>query len=111
MPKAAPAAPPQPPPPPAPPEPSSNQPVHAIRHRNLKASVWRNQTETGPMYNVTVTRSYREGDAWHDSHSFGYDDLMNVAKLLYDAHSFITAERSREASRNQGGTRPRDRGA
>ena len=79
------------------PEPNGNQPVHTIRHRSLKASVWRNETRTGPMYNVTLVRSYKEGEEWHDTHSLGYDDLMNAAKLLYDAHSFITSQRSSDA--------------
>jgi len=48
------------------------------------------------MYDVRVTRSYKEGDQWRDSYSFGYDDLMNVAKLLADAHSYITALRESE---------------
>jgi hypothetical protein len=82
-------------------EPSTNKPVHVVRHRNLKASVWVNQTDKGPMYNVTVTRSYREADGWHDSNSFSYDDLMNVAKLMYDAHSFISAQRARDAAERQ----------
>jgi hypothetical protein len=80
---------------PQPPE-KDNVPVHSFRHRNIKASIWRNQTEKGPMYNVTVVRSYREGETWRDSHSFGFDDLMNVAKLLADAHSWIAAERTKE---------------
>ena len=75
----------------------SNQPVHTVRHRNIKASIWRNETEKGPMYKVSVTRSYREGEEWRDTHSFGYDDLMNVAKLMYDAHSVITELRSKES--------------
>jgi hypothetical protein len=75
----------------------SVQPVQTVRHRNIKASIWRNETEKGPMYKVTVTRSYREGEEWRDTYSFGYDDLMNVAKLMYDAHSAITAMRAKEA--------------
>jgi hypothetical protein len=86
-----------------PPKPvNDNQPVHTVRHRSLKASVWRNETERGPMYNVLVVRSYREGEEWHDSHSLGYDDLMNAAKLLYDCHSFITAERAKELQQSTG---------
>jgi hypothetical protein len=76
----------------------SNLPVHTVRHRNIKASIWRNETEKGPMYKVSITRSYREGNEWRDTHSFGYDDLMNVAKLMYDAHSVITSFRAREAA-------------
>jgi hypothetical protein len=88
---------------------NDNQPLHSIRHRSLKASVWRNETEKGPMYNVTLVRSYKEGETWHDSHSFSYDDLMNAAKLLYDAHSFITVERAREAGAKAPTTRPNPR--
>jgi hypothetical protein len=72
---------------------SNNKPVHEVRHRNLRATIWRNTTGDGrPMYNVTVSRSYRDdkGD-WHDSTSFGFGELMNLAKALYDAHSFIAA--------------------
>lgn len=76
-----------------------NLPVHTVRHRNIKATIWRNQTENGPMYNVTVARSYKDGEEWHDSHSFGYDDLMNLAKVLYDAHSYISNLRAQEFAR------------
>src|SRR5215210_660408 len=73
------------------PQPDGNLPVHTIRQRNLKAAIWKNDTDKGVIYNVTLTRSYRDdGGAWHDSQSFSYGDLMNVAKLLFDAHSFIT---------------------
>ena len=69
----------------------SNRPVHTIRHRRLKAVIWRNDTEKGPMFNVTVVRSYRDGDGkWHDSQSIGYDDQMNVAALMHEAHAFIS---------------------
>ncbi len=83
---------------PHPPTAPNHQPIHTLRHRSIKAKIWQNETNTGPMYNVTVIRSYREGEEWRDSHSFGYDDLMNLAKLLYDAHSFITVQRAKEAA-------------
>jgi len=72
---------------------NSNKPVHEIRHRNIRATIWRNTTGEGrPMYNVTVSRSYRDDKGeWHDSTSFGFGELMNLAKALYDAHSFIAA--------------------
>ena len=76
-----------------------NRPVHVLRHRHLKATVWKNDTEKGPMYNVTVVRSFKDPktDQWKDSHSFGYDDLMNVSALMYEAHAFISALRAKEA--------------
>lgn len=73
------------------PMPHDNQPVHTIRHRSIKASIWRNTTGKGPVYNVTVVRSYKDGNEWKDSHSFSYDDLPIVAKLLNDCHSYITS--------------------
>src|SRR5262245_60325289 len=81
-----------------------NKPVHTIRHRSLKASIWKNSTSKGPMYKVMVVRSYREDEEWHDTHGFGFDELMNVAKLFSDAHTWISAERAKE-----NGTRSRSK--
>jgi hypothetical protein len=76
---------------PAAPVANSNRPVHTIRHRRLKAVIWRNDTEKGPMFNVMIVRSYQDGEGkWHDTQSFGYDDLMNVAALMHEAHAFIS---------------------
>jgi hypothetical protein len=72
------------------------RPVHEFRHRNVRATIWRNETDKGPMYNVTLSRMYLDGEQWKDSHSFGYDDLMNVAKLLADSHTYISALREND---------------
>jgi hypothetical protein len=76
-----------------------NRPVHTVRHRNIKAAIWRNRSDKGLMYSVTVSRSYRDGDAWKDSHSFSYDEIMNLTKVLLDAHTFITALRDKERTK------------
>jgi hypothetical protein len=84
---------------------AQNRPAHEIRHRNIRATIWRNQMAKGAMYNVTVSRSYRDdAGKWHDSTSFAFGDLMNLAKALYDAHSAIAAELARERA-----NRSRDR--
>jgi hypothetical protein len=75
----------------------TNRPAHTVRHRNIKATIWKNQTERGPMYNVTVTRSYRDGEQWRDTNSFGFDDLMTVAKALFDAHTWISSAKASDA--------------
>lgn len=97
---------------PAPKKPD-NRPVHEIRHRNIRAAIWRNETAKGPMYNVTVSRSYRDGDKWKDSNSFAFGDLMNVAKALYDAHSAIAnvIARERAAAKEAGQQAPNRKGA
>ena len=78
-------------------KPADNHPVHEIRHRNIRATIWKNETPKGPMYNVTVSRSYRDdAGEWHNTNSFGFSDLMNLAKALYDAHSAIATAVARE---------------
>jgi hypothetical protein len=77
-------------------EPSGNRPVHEIRYRSIRAAIWRNETNGGNMYAVTVSRSYRDGDTWKDSHSFAFDELMNLAKALYDAHSHVAVLMARD---------------
>src|SRR4051812_41324676 len=56
---------------------ANNAPVHAIRKHSLKASIWRNDTRNGPMYNVTLVRTYRDGEEFKDTNSLGFDDLAN----------------------------------
>ncbi len=74
-----------------------NRPVHEIRHRNIRAAIWRNETAKGTMYNVTVSRSYQDDSGqWHNTASFAFGDLMNLAKALYDAHSVIASAIARE---------------
>lgn len=89
----------------------TNRPFHEVRHRNIRATVWKNDTAKGSMYNVTVSRSYREGEEWRNSQSFGFDDLMNLAKALYDAHSFISAQQARDRAANRPSSRRESRPA
>jgi len=80
-------------------ESTGNKPVHTVRHRNIKAAIWQNETDKGVFHNVTIARSYRdESGEWQDTSSFGYDDLMNVSALMYEAHAFISGLRAKEAA-------------
>ena len=74
-----------------------SKPVHVVRYGAIKAAIWRNETSAGPMHNVTLTRTYKEGDEWRESTSFGADDLLVLAKALNDAHSWIFAQRAKSA--------------
>jgi hypothetical protein len=70
-----------------------NRPVQTLRHRSIKATIWRNPTANGDLFNVTISRSYRDKttDEWRETQSIGYDDLMNLAALMYEAHAFISS--------------------
>lgn len=77
----------------------SNRPVHEMRFGSVRAVIWSNPTENGPMFNVTVSRSYKTkesdgADVWRDSDSFGRDDLLPLAKALDHAHTWICAQRN-----------------
>jgi hypothetical protein len=38
---------------------------------------------------VTISRSYKDGDDWKETTSFGRDDLPLVAKAVDMAHTWI----------------------
>ncbi|MFO0855941.1 MAG: hypothetical protein U0640_01140 [Phycisphaerales bacterium] len=73
----------------------NNKPVFVSRFGAIKAVVWLNQTSVGPIHNVTVARSYKDGEDWKESGSFGTDDLLTLAKALNAAHTWICEQRQR----------------
>ncbi len=75
------------------PGPPKTQPVHVVRLRNIRAAVWANDTEYGVRYNATVARLYKDNeDQWRTSDSFGRDDLLLLAKVLDQAHTWISEQ-------------------
>lgn len=71
-----------------------NTPAHRIRYGRITGTIWLNQTDRGPMYNVTFTRSFQnERQQWQDTSSFGLSDLTVVAKVALDAHTWISAQK------------------
>lgn len=74
------------------------KPVAEIRVGRIKAAIWKNSNENGDLYNVTFSRLYRLDEAkrenkkdkgWRNSDSFGRDDLLLLAKIADQAHSYI----------------------
>ena len=69
---------------------AKQKPVHEIRLGSIKAVLWRNETQAGTRYNVTVSRLYKDDeDQWKETQSFGRDDLLLLAKVVDQAHSWI----------------------
>ena len=67
------------------------RPIAEIPVGSVRAAIWLNQTTTGsPIYNVTVSRVYkdREGN-WCKSESFGRDELPLLARAIDLAQDFI----------------------
>ena len=68
------------------------KPIHEVRLGFIKAAVWKNETEAGVRYNATFSRLYKDGDEWRSTESFGRDDLLQLAKVADNAHSWICAQ-------------------
>jgi hypothetical protein len=66
------------------------RPVHEIRLGRIKAAIWENDTQNGARHNVTLQRLYVDDEGnWHNSTSFGRDDLPLVEKVADLAHRWI----------------------
>lgn len=72
------------------------KPAHEVRLGAVKAAIWKNDTQSGVRYNVTFGRLYRDGDEWKTTDSFGRDDLLTLAKVADQAHSWIHAQTQEE---------------
>lgn len=56
-------------------------------------TIWKNTSERGTWYSVEPSRSYkRVDDAWKRSETLNADDLLPMAKLLDEAHSWIVQQ-------------------
>jgi len=82
-------------------DPKSNQPIHRIRHGAVNASIWRQETEKGVMFNVTFQRAYKDGDDWKNSTSFGRKDLLVLGFIAARAFEWISNQ-SRNSRKSDG---------
>lgn len=73
-----------------------NKPIHKIKIGCVQAAVWSNQGPNGPWFSTTFSRIYRDGEEWKQSGNFNRDDLLVVAKLADQAHSWIVENQKKE---------------
>lgn len=65
---------------------AKNQPAAKFRVGYVTATVWKNDN----FYNVTLSKSYKDGEDWKDTDQLGHGDLLNAAKVLERAEEFIS---------------------
>ena len=65
------------------------KPAHKLRSGALTVTIWKNESDKGPWYSATPSRSFKQGEVWKESDSYGFDDLLALAKLLDQAHTWI----------------------
>ncbi len=77
----------------------SNQPVHRLRIGSISAAIFENKTQDGKtFYNAQFDRSYRDGETWKHTTSYGRDDLLILAKLVDQVHSWIVDKQQASSS-------------
>ncbi|MGO8697005.1 MAG: hypothetical protein ACLQVY_04720 [Limisphaerales bacterium] len=69
-----------------------NKPVHHIRSGAVSASIWRQETPKGPVFNVTFQRSYKEGEDWKTSTTFGCGNLLVLGLIAARAFEWISSQ-------------------
>lgn len=72
--------------------PPANKPAHEIRINGIRATIWKNDTEMGPRFNTTFERSYRDGEEWKTSDSFGRDDLLVISHIATECYRWINGQ-------------------
>jgi hypothetical protein len=80
---------------------AKTKPIHEIRLGAIKAAVWKNDTSNGVRYKTTFSRLYKDENEWKNTDSFGRDDLLVLAKVADQTHSWIH-EQSQEEVKNDG---------
>ena len=77
-----------------------NKPANTARYGAIKCTIWRNDSRNGPFFSTVITRSYKDGEEWRESPSFGQEDLPTLAKAALDAHSWIREQMASEREAN-----------
>ena len=82
---------------------ANNRPAHEITLGRIRATIWANRSKRDDVwYSVSISRSYRDGEVWKETTSFGRDDLPLVSKAAELAYAWIWSGRSTERQREDG---------
>lgn len=77
-----------------------NKPDHVVRDGSLKAAIWKNRSDDGSYYTVTLAKTYKDQDGnLRDTQSFYQSDLLRIAELGRETYGKIRDLR-REQSRD-----------
>ncbi len=71
---------------------TKTRPAHEVRIGRIKATIWEQESEKGPWYNIRISRIYKDKDDWKDSNSFGRDDLLVLEKVINRAYDWLIDE-------------------
>lgn len=79
---------------------ADNSPVARVKIGGVSAAIFRNEGEKGAFHTATIERSYKDGDDWKTTNSFGTKDLAALSAVSQEALSkcleFDAAENEEE---------------
>ena len=70
----------------------SDKPAAKFRIGYVTATVWKNETNGSTFHNVTLARTYKDGEELKDTNSLGHSDLLNAARVLQRAENWISEQ-------------------
>lgn len=80
---------------------NSNKPVQSFRIGLNSIAIFKNVTQNGKaIYNAHFERSYKDGDEWKYTRSFGLEDLCIQSELIEHAKSWIFEQQQADAEVN-----------
>lgn len=75
---------------------ANQPPIETLRDGALKATIWRNENDKGPLFRVNLIRTYKGADGqFRDADSFSGTELLRISRLsakAYDRVLELTAE-------------------
>jgi hypothetical protein len=81
---------------------SSNKPVKVFRLRGVSASIFENESKSGDravtFHKVSLQRTYKDGDDFKTTTSFGRDDLPVCVHVMQQAWAYILDAESNRGS-------------
>ena len=64
---------------------TDNSPVARIKIGGVSASIFRNEGENGPFHTASIERSYKDGEDWKTTNSYGTKDLAALSAVSQQA--------------------------
>ncbi len=77
---------------------TNSKPAAELRIGTVTATIWENEVGGITRHNVTFSRIYRDEGQWKTRQSFGFKNLLTLAKVADQAHTLIAERNAEEAS-------------
>ncbi len=80
---------------------SENAPEIVLRDGNLRSATWRSEGEYGPLFNIRITKLYRDDDGnRRETPTLSSKDLLRASELARETHQEVL-KRQRELAKER----------